>query len=33
MVFTTNMGPTIALVNKPKFEVLETKFKNLLKDI
>lgn len=33
MVFTTNMGPTIKLVNAPKFEALENKFKNLLKDI
>lgn len=32
MVFTTNMGPTIKLVNAPEFESIESKFKNLLKD-
>lgn len=32
MVFTTNMGPTIKLVNAPKFEAIENKFKTLLKD-
>ncbi|MNF85670.1 hypothetical protein D3C85_112880 [compost metagenome] len=31
MVFTTNVGPTIKLVNKPEFEALRTKFKTLLK--
>ncbi|WP_300978537.1 hypothetical protein [Flavobacterium sp.] len=31
MVFTTNAGPTIKLVNKPEFEALKTKFKKLLK--
>tara|TARA_R110000868_G_scaffold52171_6_gene165044 strand:+ start:28896 stop:29387 length:492 start_codon:yes stop_codon:yes gene_type:complete len=31
MVFTTNTGPTIKLVNKPEFEDLRTKFKTLLK--
>lgn len=31
MVFTTNVGPTIKLVNKPEFEALNTKFKKLLK--
>lgn len=31
MVFTTNVGPTIKLVNKPEFEELRTKFKTLLK--
>ncbi len=32
MVFTTNAGPTIKLVNKSKFEEIENKFKQLLKD-
>ena len=31
MVFTTNVGPTIKLVNKPEFEAIRTKFKTLLK--
>lgn len=31
MVFTTNMGPTVNLVNKMEFEQLKTKFNNLLK--
>lgn len=31
MVFTTNVGPTIKLVNKTEFEALNTKFKKLLK--
>lgn len=31
MVFTTNVGPTINLVNKAEFESLRTKFKTLLK--
>ncbi len=32
MVFTTNAGPTIELLNKPAFTLLETRFNNLLKD-
>lgn len=31
MVFTTNVGPTINLVNAPEFESIRTKFKTLLK--
>jgi hypothetical protein len=31
MIFTTNVGPTIKLVNQPEFESLRTKFKTLLK--
>jgi hypothetical protein len=31
--FTTNMGPTIKLINIQDFTAVETKFKNLLKDI
>lgn len=31
--FTTNVGPTIKLINILDFEVVETKFKELLKDI
>jgi hypothetical protein len=33
MKFTTNMGPTIKLVNEADFTTLENKFKNLLKEI
>lgn len=32
MHFTTNVGPTINLVNLQEFVTLETRFKNLLKD-
>lgn len=31
MVFTTNAGPTIKLINKPEFQALKTKFNKLLK--
>lgn len=31
MVFTTNVGPTIKLVNASEFEAIRTKFKTLLK--
>jgi hypothetical protein len=31
MVFTTNVGPTIQLVNDPAFQSLQTRFNNLLK--
>lgn len=31
MKFTTNMGPTIALVNLPDFVAIETRFKDFLK--
>jgi hypothetical protein len=31
MVFTTNVGPTIELLNQPEFDVLQNKFKTLLK--
>ena len=31
MVFTTNVGPTIELVNDPAFQALQTRFNNLLK--
>jgi len=31
MVFTTNTGPTIKLVNKPEFDQLRNKFKKVLK--
>jgi len=33
MKFTTNVGPTINLINKAEFTSLENKFKTLLKDI
>lgn len=32
MVFTTNNGPTIKLINKAAFTALETRFNNLLND-
>lgn len=32
MKFTTNMGPTIKLINKPQFTAIENRFKNFLKD-
>lgn len=32
MVFTTNVGPTIKLVNQPEFDALKTRFDNFLKD-
>ncbi|MBP7174003.1 MAG: hypothetical protein KBA33_08075 [Cloacibacterium sp.] len=32
MKFTTNMGPTILLVNKPQFIAIEKRFKQFLKD-
>lgn len=32
MKFTTNTGSTITLVNDPKFEVIQKRFKTLLKD-
>lgn len=31
MVFTTNMGPTIKLVNKPEFDSIKNRFKTLLR--
>ncbi len=33
MKFTTNAGPTIALINLADFEALEPRFDNLLKDV
>lgn len=32
MKFTTNMGPTIKLINEPEFTALEKRFKTFLKD-
>ncbi|TXI15757.1 MAG: hypothetical protein E6Q66_01175 [Pedobacter sp.] len=32
MVFTTSQGPTTQLVNAPKFQAIQTRFNNLLKD-
>ncbi len=32
MVFKTNVGPTIELINKPQFIALEPRIKNLLKE-
>lgn len=32
MVFTTNNGPTIKLVNEPEFTAIEERFKDFLKD-
>jgi hypothetical protein len=32
MKFTTNSGPTIKLINAPKFTAIENRFKQLLKD-
>ena len=32
MKFTTNMGPTISLINTPEFNEIENRFKDFLKD-
>jgi len=31
MKFTTNMGPTIELINRPEFIAIENRFKSFLK--